>query len=306
MRLVLFFVFLVCNACAAFAACEGRVWSKHISGPEVCIPAEPKRIVTLDPLLTLGILTELEVPVAGAPVFGIQDQQVRTLVENRSITDIGHPLQPSLERIAALKPDLIIGSGESHGQIYEKMSAIAPTLLIDHIDWKEHVRMLAEISGRTEAAEQALARYEERVKAIKARIPADLKVSVARVRPGGFNIYMDGPAAYAPYAVLHEAGVRRTAFETVTDKTVVKRIDWEGVGALDGDIMLYVVVSGYNPGPDDELAAVTLANPFWQMLPAVEKGRAFRVDRATWMGFHGVASAHQVLDDIERYILAAP
>lgn len=106
--------------------------------------------------------------------------------------------------------------------------------------------------------------------------------------------------------MLREAGIRRTASETTTDNTVAKRADWEEVAALDGAILLYVVVSGLDPGPDDALAAATVANPLWQMLPAVRTGRAHRVGRGTWMGFHGVASAHRVLDDIERLILATP
>ena len=87
---------------------------------------------------------------------------------------------------------------------------------------------------------------------------------------------------------------------------MVKRPDWEELSALDGDVLLYVVASGLDTGPDEDLADATLSNPLWKSLPAVKAGRAYRIDRATWMGFHGTASAHRVLDDVERYILTAP
>lgn len=300
---VLFVLFLLfINIPVALAACEGQIIDKHVLNAPVCIPAHPKRIVTFDPLLTYGILAELGVPVVGAPLFGIQDAEVRAQAEKASVVDIGHPAQPGLERVTALKPDLIIGSSEFHGQIYETVSRIAPTLLIDHIEWKEHVALLARITGTSEKADRNRAAYESRLASIRARVP-DVQVSIARVRPGGFNVYVDGPSAYAPYAILHEAGVKRTAFETVTDNTVVKRLDWEGAESLSGDILLYVVVSGYDSAPDEALAAETVANPFWQLLPAVAAGRSRRIDRATWMGFHGYGSAHRVLDDIERFIL---
>jgi iron complex transport system substrate-binding protein len=300
-----FLMFLGLAFSPAAAACDGRLVSDAILGPPVCIPRQPQRIVALDPLMTLGILQELGVPIVATPYAGIQGLEVRKAAQRASVADLGHPLQPSLERLLLAKPDLIIGSADLHGAIREAVSRIAPTLLLQHMDWKRHVMLLAELTDRSDTASSALRSYEQRVAGIRARAP-DVAVSVARVRPGGFNVYLDGPAAYAPYAVLREAGIRRTAYETTTDNTVAKRADWEEVAALDGAILLYVVVSSLDPGPDDALAAATVANPLWQMLPAVRAGRAHRVDRGTWMGFHGVASAHRVLDDIERLILKTP
>lgn len=306
MRLVGYIVFYFLSLSAAFGACEGRIISEQIHGVPVCVPSIPKRIVTLDPLLTLGMLHELEVPIIGVSKVGIQDVTLRQAVEQASVADVGHPYQPSMERILALQPDLIIGASYAHEQIYDQLSKIAPTLLIDHIDWKDHYRLIAEITGQEAKAARTISAYEERVQGIKARIPDDLIVSVVRVAPVGFQVYLQGPASYAPYAVLHEAGVKRSDFEVTADQTVLKRPDWEEISALTGHKLLYVVVSGINPENDEELAQKTLANPLWQALPAVRAGRAHRVDRQIWMGFHGVASANRVLDDIERYILSAP
>ena len=138
---------------------------------------------------------------------------------------------------------------------------------------------------------------------IKTRMP-DVTVSVVRVMAGGFHVYVDGPAAYAPFAVMHDAGVKRSAYETVTDATILKRPDWESLAQLDGDILLYMVGSPYDDERDGTLEAETLANPLWQMLPAVKAGRAHKVDIATWMAFGGLASANRILDDVERYVVA--
>ena len=45
-----------------------------------------------------------------------------------------------------------------------------------------------------------------------------------------------------------------------------------------------------------------IGNPLWSMLPAVRAGNVHRVDPGTWMEFSGAASAHRVLDDIERFV----
>lgn len=277
--------------------------ARDVLGAPVCAPVAPKRIVALDPWLTLGMLFELGVPPVAAPLVGIQDSGVREEAARAGMADLGLPLEPSLERIAAFAPDLIVGSSSMHAKIGRAASRIAPTILIDPIDWKQQFRLLAGLVGRTEQAERMLRAYEARAAALKARAP-DRAVSVVRVAPSGFQVYLDGPASYAPYAVLREAGIKRTPYETTTDRTVVKRPGWEQLAGLQGDVLLVVVVSGYDPSQDDRLATETFANPLWKMLPAVRAGEVHRVDRATWMGFHGVASAHRVLDDVERYLLS--
>ncbi|WLR95511.1 iron-siderophore ABC transporter substrate-binding protein (plasmid) [Shinella zoogloeoides] len=305
MRFCLTVMFLLSSLSLASAACQGREITEGVYNPPLCVPAEAKRIVTLDPLLTLGLLIELEAPVVATPYMAIQDEQVLDFIKQAKMVDLGNPREPSLERVAALKPDLIIGSTEGHAAIYETVSKIAPTVLLDHTDWKKYRQRVAQITGREGKANEALSAYEKRVAAIRERMKdKDLTVSTVRFAPGRFVVFLDGPSAYAPFAVLHEAGVKRTPYETVTDGTIVKRPDWEELANLDGDILLYVSASGFESGPDDALEKEVTGNPLWQLLPAVQNGRAHRVDRATWQSFHGIASAHRILDDIERYILA--
>lgn len=302
MRIIVTILIFCLSLGAAHAQCMDRTISANVFNAPICVPETPLRVVVLDPFYNLGMGLELELPLVGAPLTTAQDDALRHAAEGASILDIGDARQPSLERIVALKPDLIIGDATLHAQSYDMFAKIAPTALIDADNWKDHLRVLAEIGGKQGADARLLAGYEERVAALRERVPEGA-VSVLRITPTGFHVYVSGPAAYAPYAVLREAGVVRTAYETVTDDTSFKRPGWEDLALLDGKILLYVVVSGYDTAPDDALEAATLANPFWQMLPAVQSGHAYRVDRSTWMGFHGVASAHRVLDDIERYIV---
>lgn len=289
----------------AHAACQGKEITEGVYNPPFCVPAEAKRIVTLDPLITLGLLIEIEAPIVGTPYMAIQDAGVLDVVKAAKMVDLGNPREPSLERVAALKPDLIIGSAEAHSAIYDTAAKIAPTVLFNHMDWKKYLKRLSEVTGREGAANDALEAYEKRVASIRERMEKkDVTVSTVRFAPDRFVVFVDGPAAYAPFAVLHEAGVKRTAYETVTDGTIVKRPDWEELANLDGDVLLYVSASGFESGPDDALEKEVTGNPLWQLLPAVQDGRAFRVDRGPWQSFHGIGSANRILDDVERYILA--
>lgn len=286
----------------ANASCGGRSIAMYVEPGPICVPDRASRVVVIDPFYNLGMALELGVPVVGAPLTTTPDADLRRRASTFA-TDIGDARQPSLERIVALKPDLIIGDAQLQGQLYERLARIAPTALVRAGSWKENLTALADITGKSDVAAKALDDFEARAAAIRKRMTGDTTVSVIRLATHGFHVYLDGPAAYAPYAVLREAGVRRGPYETTDDDTVFKRPDWEGIAALDGDILLFIVAAGNAAGQDDALEATVVGNPFWQMLPAVRSGRAYRVDKAHWFGFNSIASAHRVLDDVERYIL---
>lgn len=289
----------------ASAACEGRlVDSPHVMPSPACVPDKPQRIVSLDAGYTLGMAIELGLPVAGAPLFGMSDEALREKAESLSVENLGSLTEPSVEKIIGLQPDLILGSGFLGENALALASRVAPAAFITAENWKDYLRALIEVSGSDRKADDVLADYESRVARIRAGIPEDLTVSVVRITSWDFQVYLDAPNAYAPFAVLREAGVRRTAYETSDDGTeTLKRPDWEQLGQLDGDVLLYIV-GGTNTSDTDGRLEEVLGNPLWQQLPAVQAGRVYRVDPATWMEFSGVGSAHKVLDDIERYIVS--
>lgn len=284
-------------------ACDGRlIDSSDILGEPVCVPEKAERIVVLDPAFSLGMTLELDLPVVGAPLFGMSDKQLLAEAQTRSVENLGAFTEPSIEKIVGLKPDLIIGSGMLGPEAQALASKIAPTVMITANDWKSYYRMVGTISGTSEKVEKALSDYEARAAALRARMP-QVTVSVVRITSWDFQVYLDGPDAYAPFAIMEDAGVKRTAYETRTEGPTVKRPDWEDLAALNGDILLYIV-GGANNSDTNGRHEEVLGNPLWQMLPAVAAGKVHRVDAATWMEFSGIASANRVLDDIERYIMA--
>lgn len=290
---------------SAAAACDGRIVdSQSVLHSPLCVPKEPKRIVVLDATFNLNMALELGLPVVGAPLFGVQNPRLQAMAAKAGVTDIGSANEPSIEKVIALQPDLILGDAAMHAQAYDLATQLAPTVLINAQDWKVFYATIAEVTGTSNKADAAFKAYGERAAGIKARMP-NVKVSVLRAMAWGFHVYVDGPAAYAPFAVMHDAGVKRSNYETVTDQTILKRPDWESLAQLDGDILLYMVGSPYDDESGSTLEAETLANPLWQMLPAVKAGRALKVDISTWMAFGGLASANRILDDLERYVVPA-
>jgi iron complex transport system substrate-binding protein len=285
-------------------ACEERSISENIYMAPACVPREPQRIVVLDGTFSLGMALELGAPVVGAPMTGFSDADLLGRAVARGVTDLGTLNEPSLERIIALKPDLIIGSSFMAASHLEMLKRIAPTALIDVTDWKAYFSTVAHIVGREDAMKDMFAAYDRRIAEIRRTAP-NLTVSVVRITSWDFQVYLDGPNAYAPFAILSEAGIKRTPYETANDETAMKRPDWEDLGNLTGDVLLYIV-GGTNDSDRNGRHEEVVNNPLWKMLPAVQAGRVHRVASANWIEFNGLASANRVLDDIERYIIAAP
>lgn len=289
-------------------ACEGRLLeSDHIFGNPLCIPTAPQRIVVLDQSFSLGIGLQLDLPIIGAPLTRMSDEALLEKAQEAGVEDLGFVTEPSLERIVALQPDLIIGFTGNPGlaeSIYPMLSALAPTMLDISGNWRDFYTILAGLGGKEAKVADLFAEYQGRLDEIQARVP-NTKVSIVRITPWDFQVYTDSPGTYAPFEILAQAGVRRSAYETAPDGPALKRPDWEELAALEGDILLYIV-GGTNDSATSGRHEEVINNPLWQMLPAVQAGRVYRLDPAIWMEFSGLPSAHRVLDDIERLIIDTP
>lgn len=290
----------------AAAACDGRVIdSPAVHAAPLCVPEAPQRVVVLDASFALGIGLDTGLPIVGAPLARMSDAPLGERAAAAGVANIGAVDQPSIETIVALRPDLIIGFPGDRtlaAAIYPQVSRVARTLLYAGLDWRDFQFLLAGLTGRTEETAARFAEYDARLADLRARMP-DTTVSVLRITSWDFQVYLDAPVAYAPFEIMRQAGVRRSAYETTDDPDLsMKRPDWEDLAALDGDVLLYIV-GGTNDSDKDGRLEEVLADPLWQMLPAVRAGRVHRIGHGPWMEFNGLASAHRVLDDLERFVM---
>lgn len=289
---------------ASLTECEAgfRLFEDDNIFASVCVPETAEKIVTLEPFYSLQMSVEMGLPVIGSSSYTSDGGFPETLSADAlaEIKSVGAFDAPNLEAITGLEPDLIIGDAYFMSQQYELFNAIAPTVLISTADWKAWYHTIAAAAGVPERAETAFDEYNARIADLQALIPDDTTVSFIRVVADGFQLYREAPHAYAPVAVMSEAGITRPEFESGTDEESFARLDYEGLTHIEGDILLYVVGGASDDGGD--LEADTLSNPIWQALPAVQAGQAYRVDAGPWMSFGGLRSAHAVLDDLFKYV----
>lgn len=271
---------------------------RHAMG-ESCVPDVPRRVVVLDTGEIDNALA-LGVPVVGAPVGDIEKYQAYLRPRLSGIADTGTILEPNLEAILSVRPDLILGSRQRYEAVYDELSAIAPTVFTESlwVPWQDNFMLQAEATGLEYKAEELMAEYENRVAEVRNAIGdnlGDTTVSVIRFLPGEVRLYLKN--SYIGY-ILEDVGLRRP--ESQDSGVFVSKISLEQVRDADAD---YIFITGH--ARDDSELADFLESPLWQTLEGVKNGRAIDVNDDTWIVGLAIQAANMVLDDLERLITGA-
>ncbi|MGG7463015.1 MULTISPECIES: ABC transporter substrate-binding protein [unclassified Plantibacter] len=182
----------------------------------VDVPKTPKRIVAIG-FTEATTLADLGIAPVGRtnyiPPLEAYDSFFKDIpvVEDANAT-------PDLEKIASLKPDLIIGSefaDKADKAAFAKLSSIAPTAIFEWkpaaANWENEAQSTAEAVGKTAELDTLKASYAEKAADIKATYADYLSTHTIDALSGDTdNWYLDGPSS-APGRVLTDAGARLNA-----------------------------------------------------------------------------------------------
>ncbi|MEW2402392.1 iron-siderophore ABC transporter substrate-binding protein [Streptomyces sp. NPDC046862] len=270
---------------------------------DVKIPAKPERVVVLD-TGELDDVTLLGIDAVGAvaPHFKSQGGFPTYLKgELKNTKDVGPLLEPNLELIASLKPDLILSSKVRHEKIYDKLSAIAPTVFTETTGgvWKENLKVHAEALGLESEAAAKLKEYETRAAALGTAVQKKYDgtmpaVSVVRFVAGPTRLYQSN--SYSG-VVLDDIGFERPKSQVSDDPEVtMKDVSPEEIDQADADLIFVTTADT----PDKTQQKQVTSNPVWKDLDAVKDGRVFEVPDETWMSGIGVQAAEQMLADVAK------
>ncbi|GAB3699339.1 iron-siderophore ABC transporter substrate-binding protein [Saccharopolyspora tripterygii] len=266
---------------------------KHAKG-EAHVPEKPQRVVVLDTgeldsALALGVK-----PIA--TVLPDANTQIQPYLAEKAgqVEIVGTIGSPDLEKIAALKPDLILSSKTRDDEHYEALNAIAPTVFAETVGktWKENFRLDAEALGKSAEADRLLAEYQARAAEIGKRA-AGRQVSMLRFIPGDIRLYNKGSFIGS---ILADAGLNRPDNQ-LGDKTFTK-LSREQISQADGDMLFY---AGYGDNARQQMGQVT-GSVQWTTLRAVREGHAVEVPDDTWYLGLGPIAANLVLDDLEKHV----
>ncbi|MGX9784993.1 siderophore ABC transporter substrate-binding protein [Janthinobacterium lividum] len=262
----------------------------------------PQRVAVLD-MNEVDFLDQLGVPVAGM----VKDYVPHFLTrykEDQGIRDLGAIVQPNLEHIHALQPDLILMTSIQANH-YKELSQIAPTLHFDvdyqnseskHIEVvKQHLLTLGRIFGKEDIANRKAAELDAKV--------ADAR-KVTQERPEKALIVLHNNGAFSSFGVQSRYGFVFDALGVKPASTAVEAglhgqpISSEFIQQANPDI-IYVVdrtaVMEHRP----VMTAEQMANPLLRQTNAWKNGRVVFVDADAWyITAASVTSLKRVIDDV--------
>ncbi|WP_282942592.1 ABC transporter substrate-binding protein [Paenibacillus sp. RC67] len=213
-------IILVCalTACAAKEAPSGTRFAadKSATGTTAGVtkqtsPAnsEPRTLTYLNKTYTVKAPTD-KIVIAGAMesmedalVLGVQPIGAITTGGKfpelfkpitSSSQSVGEKMQPNMEAILKLKPDVILGSTKFPAEASEKLAKLGPMIPVSHIatNWEDNLRLIGELTGKQAQAEQILKKYKEDVSSAKTQIGEKWKgkkIVTVRIRTGSLFIY---------------------------------------------------------------------------------------------------------------------
>ncbi|WP_051425973.1 ABC transporter substrate-binding protein [Jiangella gansuensis] len=255
---------------------------------------DPERVVVLDSphldaAVALGVTpvgaTEAEAGVGFPDYLGSDLDGVEV---------VGITIEPSVEAVAELAPDLIIGAKVRHEAMYDDLSQIAPTVFSENsgTTWKEQVEVVGAALNKADEARALLEEFSERAADIGSAVDAEgTTLSMVRFLPENFRLY--GPDTFSG-SVLTEVGFDLGDHEW--NQFSMMELSPEQFEHADADVIIHTTYGA----PDTTTRGAV--EQLWSGLPAVSSGALYEVEDDTWMLGIGVLGANLILDELEEML----
>lgn len=271
---------------------------QHAMG-ETKLDTTPERIVILTNEGTEALLAMGVTPVGAVQSWTGEPWYDHIAKDMKDVQVVGVESQVNVEAIAALKPDLIIGNKMRQENVYEQLSAIAPTIFAETLrgDWQENFKLYAKAINKEEKGQEVLKQYEDKVDSLKEKLGDKLSMQVSMVRfmAGDVRIYHKDTFSGV---ILEQLGFARPESQNVDD-FAERNVTKERMPAMDGDILFYFTYDTGDGGAT-QLEKEWIEDPLFKNLEVSKKGNVHKVDDAIWNTAGGVIAAKLMLDDIEE------
>ena len=256
----------------------------------------PKRIVILDNLYG-EILNPLDITPVGATTGQADSQEFSTLFKKQykdaKVVSVGWQGSPDLDKIAELKPDLILMTGEQEN-LYEELSEIAPTVgyqinTDENWDYHETSLKVAEIFDKRDEMKKDLDRVDAREAVFAENVKAKFgnqKLMYLRVTDNDIRYY-----AYGHFGYLYDTYHFNRA-ETFNPDDMFQVIDPDKLKDINPDLL--IVQADSQELLDNKLKN----NPVWSSLKAVQNNKVIYADYSTYMLGFGIVSQEAIMKQI--------
>ncbi|WP_373286348.1 iron-hydroxamate ABC transporter substrate-binding protein [Paenibacillus physcomitrellae] len=238
------------------------------------IPAQTDKLVITGSLEAMEDALVLGVNPAGAiSVGGKFPAMFKDITANTE--SAGEKTQPDFETIVKLKPDVILGTAKFPAEVSDKLQKIATMIPVSQLasDWEANLKLLAELSGKQDKADQIIKQYKEDVQAAKTELGAklqDKKVVAIRIRAGNIMVYRDdvffNPTLYGDLGLAVPAEIKAAK----TQETV----SLEKFSEINPDYVFIQFSEDENKDKPQALAELE-NNPIWRSISAVKSDHVY-------------------------------
>ena len=250
----------------------------------------PQRIVVLE-LSFADALAAVDV----SPI-GIADDNdaKRILPEVRAHLkpwqSVGTRAQPSLEAIAALKPDLIIADSSRHAGIYTALQQIAPVLLLKsrnetYAENLHSAAIIGEVVGKKREMQARLEQHKEKMAQWASQLPTGTRVAFGTSREQLFNLHTQETWTGS---VLASLGLNVPAAMAGASMPSI------GLEQLLAVNPAWLLVAHYR---EESIVKRWQQDPLWQILTAAQKQQVASVDSNAWARMRGIFAAERIAAD---------
>ncbi|QPF72900.1 iron-siderophore ABC transporter substrate-binding protein [Roseateles sp. DAIF2] len=275
------------------------------SGRKLTVPAQPQRVLVLsekdlDVALALGVK-----PVGSTLGRGQLSLPAYLMNQAGNLPNVGAFAQPSMDRVLALRPDLILAGGFSDPQLLAQLSKIAPTFISYPAleRWQDTTLRVGDLLGRGGEAKAFIAQYQARATTLRGKVGAlaGKSASIVRWTPQG-PVYMKADAFAGQ--VLADLGLTRPAAQQEPGAGHSGPLSREALAKIDGD-WLFLGMFKSGRAHDPEALAALMRQPEFRELRAAKAGQVREVDASLWTVTGGPLAALAVLDETERVLLGS-
>ncbi|GAA4872254.1 iron-siderophore ABC transporter substrate-binding protein [Actinomycetospora straminea] len=279
----------------------GEIALTDARGRQVTLPRPATRVVTLEWNATEHVVSLGVMPVGAADVAGYGNW-VKAAPLDPSVRDVGVRGEPSVDAIAALRPDLVVATDELPEGAVAQMEAFAPVLFLpggavaDPIgQMKRNIEQVGRALGKdAEAAAQVQqfdARLAEGRDQLAGRAGQRFVFADGYVEGGQVSIrpFTDGSLIGA---VTTGLGLTNAWTEPGDATYGLAQTDVEGLTRVGDATFLYIVNDADGGDPfRNELSS----NAVWQSLPWVRTNQVDRLPDGIWV-FGGPVSMQRYID----------
>ncbi len=259
-------VLLLCLLSLALPCAANRLVTDE-TGRAVSVPDHPHRIICLVPSITDSVFSLG----AGSDVVAISDY-TKYPVEALSRPSVGSIMNPSMETILSLHPDLVLGMPHANQQgTLEQLQHLGiPIFLVDPhglAGIMHSIVALGQATNHQEGAEAEVARLEQRIQVVHKSVAGKPLIRV--FMPVSYDPPITiGKGAFITEIIAAAGGRSITAdiqqeWPHISMETVIARAP-ESLLLVRGG-MITVDILKTRPG--------------WNILPAVRNGRVYYVDK---------------------------